>query len=770
MDKNRVLVRHIQNSTRGNGPLKIENVVRLSIGPDGYVWACGKNGISRIDPVTFATDNFENTPLQKFDSLFVSPLLFTDKDNLWIAASVDGLYHYNLATKKLEEHKGFKEYKSEGIYDIQADSAKNIYVGNRKGVKIFFTNGRIKTISQKEGLLIDGGEGLLLDRYNRMWIGNDIGLVCYNPTDSSLQAFDERFGLSIYGFRIGSYFQTPNGEFAFGTPKGIQYFYPDSLFNKKITINALVNRIEAKSIVSNITENSSFHLSPSSNQVTFYFSSVDFSPHLRTYYEYQLTGIDPDWIRVADQNSVRYNSLPPGEYIFKLRVSNDNKNWQKAENEVTIIIATPFYKSWWFKFAGALLGIGLIWVVLNYYRNKQKREKEQLETEVVINYFASQINSHHKTDALLWDVARNCISRLGFEDCVIYLVDEQRNVLVQKAAYGPKNRVDFTIHKPIEIPVGEGITGKVAQTGVAEIIHNTEEDARYIVDDESRHAEITVPILINKKVVGIIDSEHSRKNFFTQKHMGILQTIAVLCANQIQKTKAEEEKQKATIELLENKQKAVESRLQSLRLQMNPHFLFNALNSVQQMILANEEMVATKYLSRFSKLLRAILVHSDKETISLKEELEILTLYVELESIRFKESFRYSIVCEQAIDTDEIKIPTLLVQPFVENAIWHGLMHKEGERILKVGFTEENDFIKCVIEDNGIGRKRSAATKIAGGQDKKHTSKGIEVSKERLKTIQCKGVEGSITILDLVDANGEGAGTRVEINFPIKNC
>ena len=203
---------------------------------------------------------------------------------------------------------------------------------------------------------------------------------------------------------------------------------------------------------------------------------------------------------------------------------------------------------------------------------------------------------------------------------------------------------------------------------------------------------------------------------------------------------------------------------------MNPHFLFNALNSIQQMILANEEMVATRYLSRFSKLLRSILIHSDKETISLKEELDILRLYVELESVRFKEAFSYEIICDDDIDTDEVKIPTLLIQPFVENAIWHGLMHKEGKRRLRIEFTDMNDYVQCVIEDNGVGRKRSAEIKMAPGQDKKHTGKGIQVSVERLRAMQKNGgAEGSMNIHDLVNAQGDPVGTRVEINLPIQN-
>lgn len=938
IDKNRKLIKHFRKEEGNKHSLKQKALSRITLGPDGYIWACGPNGICRINTKTFELDNLEDTPLKQFDSLYVMLPLFTDRDNLWLFVNTSGIYHYNLSTKKLEELEGFKKYKkSESAFDFGVDKTGNVYLGNTHGLKIFFKDGREKIITRKDGLLIDRVEGLLLDKHGRMWIGNDIGLVCYNPTDSSLRAFDERYGLSIYGFRVGSYFQTPNGEFIFGTPRGVQYFHPDSLYNQKISLNVLVSKIETKNIVSNITDNAEFNLLAKDNQVTFYFSSVDFSPHVRTYYEYKLVDLDKDWIKVADQNSVRYSSIPPGKYVFKVRVSNDNKTWQEAGNEVTIDIAPAFYQSWWFKAIGIFVGIFLIWYVLKYYEKKQLKQREELETELVINYFASQINRHQKTEDILWDVAKNCISKLNFEDCVIYLLDEKRDMLVQKAAWGPKMAKDFTIYQPIEIPIGKGIVGSVAQTGKPELIANTQLDKRYIADDVRRFSELAVPLIIDNKLIGVIDSEHTRKNFFTKRHLNILSTVAVLCstqikrttaeqeeleaqlvidyfasqihsrlktddllwdvaknligkmgfedcmiylwnddktvliqkagygskgsmeakmdktayhiprykgivgaavekkqsllvndtstdkryftadekimlselcvplvhdnevlgainiehhqkdfftakhqkmlstiamlcANQLQRIRAEEEKQQARIEALENKQKATETRLQSLRLQMNPHFLFNALNSVQQMILANEEMVATRYLSRFSKLLRTILIHSDKEMVTLKEEIEILKLYIELESIRFKDSFKYEVNCDEDIDTEEVKIPTLLIQPFVENAIWHGLMHKEGLRNLKVEFTENDEFVKCTVEDNGIGRTKARELKTLTGQDKKHKSKGIEVSEERLKAMQCNGTPGSIVINDLTDKNGNPSGTQVEINFPTKSC
>lgn len=763
LDKNNHFVKQFKKT--GNSIYKLRRATFLLPDSSGYMWASGDNGICKINTNTFKIENFENTALATFDSIYCNPLLFTDKNNLWVATYNSGVFHYNFLSKKLDVYNASNGLIGNTVFCLNADQQKNIYVGTKTGLNILYRDGRIKTITQKNGLLIDRAEGLLLDKQNRMWIGNDIGIVCYNPADSTLTSFDERFGLSVYGFRVGSYFKTPNGEFVFGTPRGLQYFFPDSLINKKVTLRALINKIETKETTSNLSSDTEFKLAASDNQVSFHFSIVDFSPHVRTYYQYQLEGFDKEWIMIADQHSVRYNALPPGKFIFKIRASNNNKNWTDAENNVTIIIATAFYKTGWFKLLATLISIGLILFVIDYYRKKQLHKQSELETELVITWFASRINSHQKTNELLWDVAKNCISKLHFEDCVIYLIDEERNMLVQKAAYGPKNPIDFTIHKPLEIPVGKGIVGKVAATGKHLLVSNTADDPDYITDDKRRNSEIAVPIMINNKVIGVIDSEHSRKNFFTQKHLQVLTTIAVLCANQIQKSTAEEETQLATIELLENKQKAIESRLQSLRLQMNPHFLFNALNSIQQMILANEDVIATRYLSKFAKLLRTILVHSDKETISLKEDIDMLKLYIELESIRFKDSFQYSITCDEEIDIDEVKIPVLLIQPFVENAIWHGLMHKEGNRLLTLKFMEDDNNIICTIEDNGIGRKQAATMKAYSGKD--HTSKGIAVSQERLKTLKYK--KGSINIIDLEDSNGLACGTRIEIYLPNQN-
>lgn len=195
---------------------------------------------------------------------------------------------------------------------------------------------------------------------------------------------------------------------------------------------------------------------------------------------------------------------------------------------------------------------------LFYFRlyARQNIKNEQIihssqESEKTIAYFATSLYGKNTVEEILWDVAKNCISQLGFNDCVIYLLNKDTGQLEQKAAFGPKNPDAFEIANAITIPLGEGIVGTVARTGVPEVISDTSKDPRYIVDDQRRYSEITVPIIYEATVIGVIDSEHPDKNFFTDNHLRILQIIAALCSNKVVKAIAEEEKMQATMARLE---------------------------------------------------------------------------------------------------------------------------------------------------------------------------------------------------------------------------
>lgn len=192
---------------------------------------------------------------------------------------------------------------------------------------------------------------------------------------------------------------------------------------------------------------------------------------------------------------------------------------------------------------------------LESLRIKDYERAIDLEIEQAVGQFSQSLFLLHTVDEVVWDLAKNCISKLGFEDCVIYLLNEEGTELIQKAAYGPKNPIDLDIYNPITIAVGKGIVGTVAATGKYELIEDTSSDERYIIDDQFRLSEIAVPIVSGKRVLGVIDSEHHQKGFFTEKHLRILQTISALVANRIDRIRTQERQELLQLELIDQLQR-----------------------------------------------------------------------------------------------------------------------------------------------------------------------------------------------------------------------
>ena len=212
-----------------------------------------------------------------------------------------------------------------------------------------------------------------------------------------------------------------------------------------------------------------------------------------------------------------------------------------------------------------------------------------------------------------------------------------------------------------------------------------------------------------------------------------------------------------------NKQKA-ELEMKALRAQMNPHFVFNSLSSIQESIVTGKTEAASKYLSKFSRLIRLILENSGRKFIPLKTEIESLTLYLELESFRF-ENFTYIIAIHPQVDADNMQIPSMVIQPFVENALKHGFSHQGGDKQLTISIRQEGEQLVAVIEDNGIGRRQAAAVK--SGRQADHHSMGMKITEDRLRLLRLQENEKpAIFITDLEDENGRPAGTRVQLILP----
>lgn len=207
--------------------------------------------------------------------------------------------------------------------------------------------------------------------------------------------------------------------------------------------------------------------------------------------------------------------------------------------------------------------------------------------------------------------------------------------------------------------------------------------------------------------------------------------------------------------------------LKALRSQMNPHFIFNSLNSIQHYIFNAKSDEAIKYLSKFARLVRIILNNSDKPTVTVEEDLEALKLYLELEQMRFEEKFDYEVIVDPSVDSDYDIMPPLLMQPYVENAILHGLNPKSVKGKLTITLNSKNNFLICTITDNGIGRDKAAEIKRTMPY-RKHKSLGMKITEDRLKILnEINNSQLSVTINDLKDAKGEALGTRVQLFVPL---
>ncbi len=211
----------------------------------------------------------------------------------------------------------------------------------------------------------------------------------------------------------------------------------------------------------------------------------------------------------------------------------------------------------------------------------------------------------------------------------------------------------------------------------------------------------------------------------------------------------------------------VELKISSLRSQMNPHFIFNSLNAIKLYIIDNDKENAVYYLNKFSKLIRKILAVTREKEITLAEEIETIKLYLDIENIRFQNEIKTSFTIDKNLSLDTIKIPSLILQPFIENSIWHGLSSKKGVKNISLTFKKEKKYhFKICIEDNGIGREKSA--KIKQKKIHKKESIGIQLTEVRLSNFT-KEYQHNYRLLfeDLYDKNNIASGTKVTLKIPL---
>lgn len=293
----------------------------------------------------------------------------------------------------------------------------------------------------------------------------------------------------------------------------------------------------------------------------------------------------------------------------------------------------------------------------------------------------------------------------------------------------------------------------ITQLKIAESQNNT------TIVAVNKEKKIQLIIFISALIIGFLFTGVFIRNIKLKRRKDQLQLLMTASNAQLEKRKIEQE-----IAALHMQKTELE--MQALRAQMNPHFIFNSLNAINCFILENNKTKASEYLTKFSRLVRLILQNSQSALISLEKELEALKLYLQLEALRFDNHFDFAIIVDKELDTLAIKVPPLIIQPFAENAVWHGLMHKEQKGYVQIELYEEGNMLYCKITDDGIGRKKAVELKSKSAAS--HKSMGMQITANRIAMLeQNEDVQTQIKINDLVLANGSAGGTEVILKIPV---
>jgi putative methionine-R-sulfoxide reductase with GAF domain len=490
------------------------------------------------------------------------------------------------------------------------------------------------------------------------------------------------------------------------------------------------------------------------------------------------------WIDLGDQPTFNISNLSPGRQHLQVKVFSVTNRWPEQVKEMEIRVLPPLWMENWFIVITSVLVVGLIYWFIRWQtrvaRHKEMEKtnieklkaddyKAQFELEQITNYFSSSLAGKNTEEDVLWDVSANLIGRMKYEDCIIYLWNEDKTRMVQKAAYGPKGKPEVISKDAFEVAPGQGIVGHVIQTRQPILVKDTRLDLRYRVDDEFRLSELAVPIIYNDELLGVIDSENRQLGYYSERDIKMLTTIATLTGNKLKEISSQQSLEAKQRELAGINEQLAGARLSALQAQMNPHFVFNALNSIKRMILDCDNEKASRYLSKFALMIRMTLEHSKELFVTLDENIEYLEAYLEMERLRFDDSFTYCICTDPDVDVSEILLPSMMIQPLVENAIWHGLMQAGADKKIRVHFSQAHNNIICMVEDNGIGIRRAEV--LRAQHRPLHLPVGLQNLQNRINIMNEKyGTDCSLRITDLAEEEAGRHGTRAILQLRIINA
>ncbi|MBP9601781.1 MAG: histidine kinase, partial [Lutibacter sp.] len=650
-----------------NGIIKYENEKATTYFSDynvSYIFKDKQQNywISTVNSGLLFIQDFKNN----FIPLFPKPTIFSSYgDQLLIGTENDLIFGLQLNDLSVNT-----------IYKNNSNHPINQIIGNKKDKNIYFTSSKFKilnknnSVSKEESIAIKDIKKID-DTYYSFAASGICGLfkisdkiskwdAVYAKKNNTYGSFNE-IGL-IKSNGKSTAFNPENNCIYYATNMGLKFVHLNGLkelkFNKKTLY--ITNLQSYKNVVYAISTNEELYKIDSKNTVT---KVSIFEKHLKE--RFTKFKIQENSIFIFTKNGIIEYNLIKNNYRKILPLTSDLEVTDVAIIKDKIYFATS-------------KGI----IVKSKFKNKEFAKPELIINEIKVNGILHKENNLNDLEYNQNNITVN-FSVLSFNP-------NEKNSVLYKINNGNWNRLDAENKNLILSSLSPGNYNLFLKI-----------DANYETAIKQVNFKINKPFWLNT---------------FFLIYLGLL-IIALLYTfykYQIQKI---EKKNQLLLDKVNLEKNLNQSKLKAIKSQMNPHFFYNALNTIQSFILTNEKKQAVSYLSKFSTLTRTILEMSEKENITLSEEIKTLGLYLDIEKARFDEDFSYEINIGYGIDIENIKIPSMLLQPYVENAVKHGLLHKKGEKRLTIDFERIFDSLKITIDDNGIGRQKSAELKAIKNKD-----------------------------------------------------
>jgi signal transduction histidine kinase/CheY-like chemotaxis protein/ligand-binding sensor domain-containing protein len=393
-------VKRYQYDAANPKSLSDNNVFHILNDRNGYIWvATWSNGISRYNP---ATDDFTRFTHDPRDPASISAsgieYLFEDSNGkIWIALEQQGLDMYDPKTNRFIHYRTSTKpgsLSNSNVPCIYEDSKKRLWIGTHGGGLNLFdrTTNTFKAFRKKDGLPNDAIIGILEDAHHRLWLSTNTGLSCFDPDKLTVKNYSEKDGLQSDQFNRWAFAKLSTGEFLFGGPNGFNVFHPDSIkdntYKPPVFItdfklfNRPVNIGPDEVLKKNIILADEIELTYQQNMVSFEFSALNYQQPEKNQYAYMLEGFDKEWLYIGTRRTAMYTNLNPGEYILRVKASNNDGVWNEEGTSVKIIVTPPYWSTWWFRTL-VILGItGIIFTFIRVRISSIKRQKVHLEEEV----------------------------------------------------------------------------------------------------------------------------------------------------------------------------------------------------------------------------------------------------------------------------------------------------------------------------------------------------------------------------------------------------